>query len=76
MKTTSKIDGTCYGIHNVIVKGAETTTDTANTTGSQLSGGAQIVITGISTGTFYAGGIVGYAKGAGQNWTENWKYAG
>ena len=60
----------------MIVKGAETTTDTANTTGSQLSGGAQIVITGISTGTFYAGGIVGYAKGAGQNWTENWKYAG
>ena len=70
------INEKCYGIHNVIVKGAETTTDTANTTGSQLSGGAQIVIIGTSTGTFYAGGIVGYAKGVGQAWTPNWTYVG
>ena len=59
------IDGKCYGIHNVTVQKKENNNliSLPNKTETQ-------------TGTFYAGGIVGYAKGEGQNWTEDWIYAG
>ena len=58
------INEKCYGIHNVKVKGTE-------------SENVQIKLLKTTlTGDFYAGGIVGYAKGTGQGWTPNWTYAG
>lgn len=56
----------CYGIHNVIVKGSETKYSTLKILNKSST----------QTVSFYAGGIVGYAKGAGQNWTPNWTYSG
>ena len=58
------IDGKCYGIHNITVKA--TTAEAP-----QIS-----LMEKKSTGTFYAGGIIGYAKGAVQGWTSGWTYAG
>lgn len=71
----------CYGIHNVTVKGtAMNDSSAANATDSQIAGGTQIVSTGVTTGdkavNFYAGGIVGFAKGAYQSWTPDWNYNG
>lgn len=58
------IDGKCYGIHNVTVKGTETSAVKVSLPEKT------------STGEYYAGGIIGYAKGTGQRWTPNWSYAG
>lgn len=59
-----RINQKCYGIHNVIVKG----------TGTQA---VKIALPeNTPQGTFYAGGIIGYARGETQNWTSNWTYAG
>lgn len=52
-----------YGINNVIVK--ITLTDSSK----------QIMLNEKTIGTFYAGGIIGYAKGSKQ-WWSNWKYVG
>lgn len=52
-----------YGINNVIVK--ITLTDSSK----------QIMLNEKTIGTFYAGGIIGYAKGSKQ-WWGNWKYVG
>lgn len=52
-----------YSINNVIVK--ITLTDSSK----------QIMLNEKTIGTFYAGGIIGYAKGSKQ-WWGNWKYVG
>ena len=57
------INEKCYGIHNVTVK-------------ATTAEASQIYVTEKPEGTLYAGGIIGYAKGAKQTWTENWTYAG
>ena len=57
------INTKCYGIHNVTVEGTETVM-------------LQISKMEEATGTFYAGGIVGYAKGEKQGWPSNWTVAG
>lgn len=58
------INGKCYGIHNVSVKGT-------GTSAVKIS-----LPEKTPTGTYYAGGIIGWAKGAAQEWASNWSYAG
>lgn len=53
-----------YGIHNVTVKGTN-------------SSKVNISLNSDTTGTFYVGGIVGYAKGGWNDWhPDNWDYVG
>ena len=58
-----KINESCYGLNNINVEGT-------------AAKDAEISIERSTTGIIYAGGIVGYAKGAEQGWTAGWKYAG
>lgn len=64
--------GSCYGIHNVTVKAVN---KTALTNGLISLTGEPGTNSNIKT--FYAGGIIGYARGAEQNWDgNNWHNAG
>lgn len=60
------INEKCYGIHNVIVKGEDNKITNIVSTKTKSTQNSPI----------YAGGVVGYAKGAKQNWTERWTNAG